>query len=263
MTFGMIYQYSEKFMLPLSHDEVVHGKCSLLGKMPGDCWQQFANLRAYYGYMWGYPGKKLLFMGNEFAQGREWNYQESLDWFLLNDEHGGWHKGVLNWVRDLNRIYRQYPALYQQDYDPAGFEWLVVDDAEQSVFAFERKAKDGSSIIVVSNFTPIPRDNYRFGVYEDAIYKEILNSDSAYYMGSNLGNFGDIVCEEIESHGKPYSISLTIPPLATIFIVKESKPQAVKKVKKFAKVVKKAEEPKVEKNKAVKAKTESKAVKAK
>ncbi|MDO9834061.1 1,4-alpha-glucan branching protein GlgB [Glaesserella parasuis] len=263
MTFGMIYQYSEKFMLPLSHDEVVHGKCSLLGKMPGDCWQQFANLRAYYGYMWGYPGKKLLFMGNEFAQGREWNYQESLDWFLLNDEHGGWHKGMLNWVRDLNRIYRQYPALYQLDYDPAGFEWLVVDDAEQSVFAFERKAKEGESIIVVSNFTPIPRDNYRFGVHEDAEYKEILNSDSAYYMGSNLGNFGTIQCEEIESHGKPYSISLTIPPLATIFIVKEAKPQAVKKAKKSAKVVKKAEEPKVEKVKAVKAKTEGKAVKTK
>ncbi|WP_373766490.1 1,4-alpha-glucan branching protein GlgB [Glaesserella sp.] len=221
MTFGMIYQYSEKFMLPLSHDEVVHGKGSLLGKMPGDCWQQFANLRAYYGYMWGYPGKKLLFMGNEFAQGREWNYQESLDWFLLGDENGGWHKGVLNWVRDLNRLYTSTEALYELDYSPEGFEWLVVDDSEQSVFAFERKAKNGKSIIVISNFTPVPRHHYQIGVNSMGKYKEVLNSDSAYYMGSNVGNFGEILCEEIPKNNKPYSISLTLPPLATLFIIKE------------------------------------------
>ncbi|WGE88000.1 1,4-alpha-glucan branching protein GlgB [Actinobacillus equuli subsp. haemolyticus] len=225
MTFGMIYQYSEKFILPLSHDEVVHGKGSLIGKMPGDCWQKFANLRAYYGYMWGYPGKKLLFMGNEFAQGREWNFNESLDWFLLGEEGGNWHKGVLNWVRDLNRVYQQYPALYQLDHEPSGFEWAVVDDWQQSVFAFERKAKDGSSVIVVSNFTPIVRHNYRIGVAQDGIYKEILNSDAAYYAGSNVGNYGEILCEEEPSHGKPYSLSVSLPPLATIFIVRTAKPE--------------------------------------
>ncbi|MDE8034881.1 1,4-alpha-glucan branching protein GlgB [Actinobacillus equuli subsp. equuli] len=225
MTFGMIYQYSEKFILPLSHDEVVHGKGSLIGKMPGDCWQKFANLRAYYGYMWGYPGKKLLFMGNEFAQGREWNFNESLDWFLLGEEGGNWHKGMLNWVRDLNRVYQQYPALYQLDHEPSGFEWLVVDDWQQSVFAFERKAKDGSSVIVVSNFTPIVRHNYRIGVAQDGIYKEMLNSDAAYYAGSNVGNYGEILCEEEPSHGKPYSLSVSLPPLATIFIVRTAKPE--------------------------------------
>ncbi|WP_018651741.1 1,4-alpha-glucan branching protein GlgB [Actinobacillus capsulatus] len=223
MTFGMIYQYSEKFILPLSHDEVVHGKGSLIGKMPGDSWQKFANLRAYYGYMWGYPGKKLLFMGNEFAQGREWNFNESLDWFLLGEEGGNWHKGMLNWVRDLNRVYQQYPAFYQLDHEPSGFEWLVVDDWQQSVFAFERKAKDGSSVIVISNFTPIVRHNYRVGVAQDGIYKEILNSDAAYYAGSNVGNYGEILCEEEPSHGKPYSLCVSLPPLATIFIVREAK----------------------------------------
>lgn len=222
MTFGMMYQYSEKFILPLSHDEVVHGKGSILGKMPGDCWQKFANLRAYYGYMWGYPGKKLLFMGNEFGQGREWNYHESLDWFLLGKEGGEWHKGVLNWVRDLNKAYQQYPALYQQDYDPQGFEWLVVDDHQHSVFVFERKAKDGSSVIVASNFTPIPRYDYRFGVAQGGSYQEILNSDSSHYQGSNIGNFGEILAEEVESHGKPCSLSITVPPLATIFIEKKA-----------------------------------------
>ncbi|WGE74540.1 1,4-alpha-glucan branching protein GlgB [Actinobacillus equuli] len=225
MTFGMIYQYSEKFILPLSHDEVVHGKGSLIGKMPGDCRQKFANLRAYYGYMWGYPGKKLLFMGNEFAQGREWNFNESLDWFLLGEEGGNWHKGMLNWVRDLNRVYQQYPALYQLDHEPSGFEWSVVDDWQQSVFAFERKAKDGSSVIVVSNFTPIVRHNYRIGVAQDGVYKEILNSDAAYYAGSNVGNYGEILCEEEPSHGKPYSLSVSLPPLATIFIVRTAKPE--------------------------------------
>lgn len=218
MTFGMVYQYSEKFMLPLSHDEVVHGKGSLLGKMPGDCWQQFANLRAYYGYMWGYPGKKLLFMGNEFAQGREWNFQESLDWYLLEEGYAGWHKGMQDWVKALNHLYINTPALYEQDYSPEGFEWLVVDDREQSVFAFERKAKDGSSIIVISNFTPIQRENYRFGVHRNASYQEVLNSDLNIYMGSGASNKDIIQTEEVSSHGKNYSISVTIPPLSTIFL---------------------------------------------
>ncbi|TCT17647.1 1,4-alpha-glucan branching enzyme [Bibersteinia trehalosi] len=221
MTFGMVYQYSEQFMLPLSHDEVVHGKYSLLGKMPGDCWQQFANLRAYYGYMWGYPGKKLLFMGNEFAQGREWNFQESLDWFLLDKGYGGWHIGMQDWVKALNHLYQQTPALYELDYSPEGFEWLVVDDAEQSVFVFERKAKDGSSIIVISNFTAVVRENYRFGVHAPAKYREILNSDKEQYMGSGVENHALITTEEIASHGKNYSISVTLPPLSTIFLRKE------------------------------------------
>lgn len=220
MTFGMMYHYSERFLLPLSHDEVVHGKGSLLAKMPGDCWQQFANLRAYYGYMWGHPGKKLLFMGNEFAQGREWNYGESLDWFLLDEGYGGWHNGVQNWVRDLNHFYRSTPAMHARDYDPSGFEWLVVDDAEQSVLAFMRKADDGHDVIVICNFTPVPRHGYRIGVHEDGEYREALNSDAACYLGSNMGNGGQIIADHIPSHGKPYSLNLTLPPLSTLFLVK-------------------------------------------
>lgn len=223
MTFGMVYQYSEKFMLPLSHDEVVHGKCSMLGKMPGDCWQKFANLRAYYGYMWGYPGKKLLFMGNEFAQGREWNFHESLDWYLLEEGYGGWHKGMQSWVKALNQLYQTTPALYEQDYSPNGFEWRVVDDAEQSIFVFERYAKNGDSVIVISNFAPVKRENYRFGVAENVAYHEVLTSDLTEYMGSGEVQNGTVQAEKIASHGKAYSLSLTIPPLATLFLVKEAK----------------------------------------
>ncbi|QGF33819.1 1,4-alpha-glucan branching protein GlgB [Pasteurella multocida] len=219
MTFGMVYQYSENFVLPLSHDEVVHGKCSLLGKMPGDAWQKFANLRAYYGYMWGYPGKKLLFMGNEFAQGREWNYQESLDWFLLEEEHGGrWHQGVQLLVKDLNHIYQQHASLFELDGSPEGFDWLVVDDRQNSVFAFERRSKDGERIIVVSNFTPVPRHDYRFGVNMAGNYVEILNTDSAFYQGSNVGNYGEVGSEAIPSHARAQSICVSIPPLATIYL---------------------------------------------
>ena len=219
MTFGMMYQYSENFVLPLSHDEVVHGKYSLLDKMPGDAWQKFANLRAYYGYMWGHPGKKLLFMGNEFAQGREWNYEESLDWFLLDENiGGGWHKGVLKLVKDLNHIYRENSPLFELDYSPEGFDWLVVDDAANSVFAFERCSSNGERIIVISNFTPVPRHNYRIGVNVAGTYEEILNTDSMYYQGSNVGNFGYVTTEEIESHGRENSISISIPPLATVYL---------------------------------------------
>lgn len=219
MTFGMMYQYSENFVLPLSHDEVVHGKYSILDKMPGDAWQKFANLRAYYGYMWGHPGKKLLFMGNEFAQGREWNYEESLDWFLLDENiGGGWHKGVLKLVKDLNHIYRENSPLFELDYSPEGFDWLVVDDAANSVFAFERRSSNGECIIVISNFTPVPRHNYRIGVNVAGTYEEILNTDSMYYQGSNVGNFGYVTSEEIESHGRENSISISIPPLATVYL---------------------------------------------
>ena len=219
MTFGMVYQYSENFVLPLSHDEVVHGKCSLIGKMPGDAWQKFANLRAYYGYMWGYPGKKLLFMGNEFAQGREWNYRESLDWFLLDESIGGrWHIGMQQLVKDLNKIYRENAPLFELDSDPQGFDWLVVDDAQNSVFAFERCSSKGERIIVISNFTPVPRHDYRMGVNVAGQYHEILNTDSAFYEGSNLGNCGSVESETIPSHGRDHSISVSIPPLATLYL---------------------------------------------
>ena len=219
MTFGMVYQYSENFVLPLSHDEVVHGKCSLIGKMPGDAWQKFANLRAYYGYMWGHPGKKLLFMGNEFAQGREWNYRESLDWFLLDESiGGGWHIGMQKLVKDLNKIYRENAPLFELDSDPQGFDWLVVDDAQNSVFAFERRSRKGERIIVISNFTPVPRHDYRMGVNVAGQYHEILNTDSSFYEGSNLGNCGAVESEAIPSHGRDHSISVSIPPLATLYL---------------------------------------------
>ena len=219
MTFGMVYQYSENFVLPLSHDEVVHGKCSLIGKMPGDAWQKFANLRAYYGYMWGHPGKKLLFMGNEFAQGREWNYRESLDWFLLDESIGGrWHIGMQQLVKDLNKIYRENAPLFELDSDPQGFDWLVVDDAQNSVFAFERRSRKGERIIVISNFTPVPRHDYRIGVNVAGQYHEILNTDSSFYEGSNLGNCGAVESEAISSHGRDHSISVSIPPLATLYL---------------------------------------------
>ena len=217
MTFGMMYQYSENFVLPLSHDEVVHGKRSLLGRMPGDCWQQFANLRAYYGFMYGFPGKKLLFMGSEFAQGREWNYNEGLDWFLLEQE-GGWHKGVQDFVRELNHIYKDTAPLYQLDQWPKGFEWLVADDGNNSVFVFERRDREGNRVIVISNFTPVVREGYRFGVNSAGEYREILNSDDLHYKGSGVSAGATVETEEVWSHGKPNSLSVTVPPLATVYL---------------------------------------------
>ena len=217
MTFGMMYQYSENFVLPLSHDEVVHGKRSLLGRMPGDCWQQFANLRAYYGFMYGFPGKKLLFMGSEFAQGREWNYNEGLDWFLLEQE-GGWHKGVQDFVRELNHVYKDTAPLYQLDQWPEGFEWLVADDGNNSVFVFERRDREGNRVIVISNFTPVVREGYRFGVNSAGEYREILNSDDLRYKGSGVSAGATVETEEVWSHGKPNSLSVTVPPLATVYL---------------------------------------------
>ena len=217
MTFGMMYQYSENFVLPLSHDEVVHGKRSLLGRMPGDCWQQFANLRAYYGFMYGFPGKKLLFMGSEFAQGREWNYNEGLDWFLLEQE-GGWHKGVQDFVRELNHVYKDTAPLYQLDQWPEGFEWLVADDGNNSVFVFERRDREGNRVIVISNFTPVVREGYRFGVNSAGEYREILNSDDLHYKGSGVSACATVETEEVWSHGKPNSLSVTVPPLATVYL---------------------------------------------
>jgi 1,4-alpha-glucan branching enzyme len=217
LTFGLLYAFSENFILPLSHDEVVHGKGSLIGKMPGDQWQRFANLRAYYGFMWGHPGKKLLFMGGEFAQEREWDHDTSLDWHLLDES---FHKGVQNLIRDLNQAYRAVPALHQCDCEARGFEWLVADDRDNSVIAWARRGDDESSLaIVVSNFTPVPREAYRIGVPLPGFYREAVNTDGALYGGTNMGNLGGVMAEDTPSHGKPCSLTLTIPPLATLILV--------------------------------------------
>ena len=220
MTFGVLYAYSENFILPLSHDEVVHGKKSLIDKMPGDAWQKFANLRAYYGFMWAHPGKKLLFMGCEFAQGREWNFNASLDWHLL-DNPEGWHRGVQHLVRDLNLTYKANAPLYELDFNPRGFEWLVVDDHENSIFAFARRDENAGEVIVISNFTPVPRYDYRIGISRPGVYREILNTDSHFYHGSNVGNAGDVHSENISQHQREHSLSVTIPPLATIYLRRE------------------------------------------
>lgn len=220
MTFGMLYNYTENFVLPLSHDEVVHGKKSILDRMPGDAWQKFANLRAYYGWMFGFPGKKLLFMGNEFAQGKEWNHDTSLDWHLLEGEDN-WHNGVQRLVRDLNHTYQAQTPLHQLDFDPAGFEWLVVDDFDNSVFVFVRRDRDGNELIVASNFTPVPRYGYRFGVSGAGRWREVLNTDSGHYHGGNNGNLGVVSTDDWGSHNRSHSLSLTLPALSTIWLVRE------------------------------------------
>ena len=215
MTFGLLYAFNENFILPLSHDEVVHGKGTILGRMPGDAWQKFANLRAYYAFMWGHPGKKLLFMGQEFGQGEEWNADRSLDWHLLDS---GWHKGVQTLVKDMNALYRDEPALHQRDCDGAGFEWLESNDAEASVLAWLRKGRDGTApILVICNFTPTPREGYRLGLPASGRWREILNTDAAAYGGSGMGNLGMVLSEEVASHGRPYSARVTLPPLATVW----------------------------------------------
>ena len=215
LTFGLVYAFSENFVLPLSHDEVVHGKGSLINKMPGDRWQRFANLRAYYGMMWGHPGKKLLFMGGEFAQEREWNFDAGLDWHLLEQPE---HQGMHRLIGDLNALYRHNPALHRMDCMPEGFEWVSLDDADQSVIAFIRT--DGQQrILVVCNFTPVPREGYRLGVTPGTAWKEILNTDAAIYGGSGMGNAGATRVSEPESaHGQDASITLTLPPLATVYL---------------------------------------------
>ena len=215
MTFGMVYAYSERFVLPLSHDEVVHGKGSLLGKMPGDRWQRFANLRAYFGFMWAHPGKKLMFMGGEFAQMAEFDHDTSPHWHLLDDPL---HHGVQKLVRDLNQLYAEEPALHALDSDPAGFSWLVGDDADNSVFAFRRTDGQGREVIAISNFTPVPRIGYRLGMPRAGRWVEVLNTDASFYGGSNVGNGGLIHTEDIASHGRPQSAALILPPLATIVL---------------------------------------------
>jgi len=212
LTFSMWYFYHENFILSLSHDEVVHGKGSLINKMPGDWWQKFANLRLLFTYMWCHPGKKLLFMGGEWAQWEEWNHDKGLDWDLLNFPT---HKGVQRLVRDLNRIYTTNPALYELDYDPRGFEWIDFSDYEQSVISFLRKDSSKKNILLcVFNFTPVVRYDYRVGVPYGGFWEEILNSDSEYYCGSGVGNMGGLEAENIPWHNRPYSLNLTLPPLA-------------------------------------------------
>jgi 1,4-alpha-glucan branching enzyme len=214
LTFGLLYAFSENFVLPLSHDEVVHGKGSLIGKMPGDEWQKFANLRAYFGFMWTHPGKKLLFMGGEFGQWREWNHDTSLDWHLSDQPR---HRGLQSLVRDLNWLYRELPALHEQDVEPAGFEWIDASDTQQSVVSYLRKAKNPDRFaVVVCNFTPVPRQDYRIGVPSAGFYKERINTDADLYGGSGMGNLGGVHAEPIATHGRPWSLRLTLPPLATL-----------------------------------------------
>ena len=217
LTFSMVYAFSENFVLPLSHDEVVHGKGSLLSKMPGDRWQQFANLRALYGYMWAHPGKQLLFMGGELAQTREWDHDSSLDWQLLDDPQ---HAGVLALVTDLNHRYRAEPALWELDSEPRGFVWLEANDADHNVVAFARRSADGRRwLACVSNLSPVPRHGYRVGLPDRGPWLEILNTDSRHYGGSDVGNGGIVRTEPVPWHGQACSAPLELPPLATIWLV--------------------------------------------
>jgi 1,4-alpha-glucan branching enzyme len=216
ITFGLLYAFHENFVLVLSHDEVVHGKKALLDKMPGDDWQRFANLRALYGYMYGHPGKNMLFMGGEFGQWWEWNHDDSLQWHLCQNEP---HVGLQRYVRDLNWLYRNEPALYEVDYDWTGFQWIDINDTENSVISFLRKARDSNNhVVCVCNFTPIPRHGYRIGVPSLGHYGELLNSDAETYGGSNVGNGGGVMAEPISTHGFPNSIVLTLPPLSVLYL---------------------------------------------
>jgi 1,4-alpha-glucan branching enzyme len=216
LTFGLIYAFNENFVLPLSHDEVVHGKGSLIDKMPGDEWRKFANLRAYYGFMYAHPGKSLLFMGGELAQNREWNHDTQLDWDLLQDPKNA---GIQRLVKDLNAVYAGTPALYEVDFEEAGFEWIEGGDSEQSVVSFLRRAKDPNDhVLVVCNFTPVVREDCRVGVPGEATYEEALNTDANEYGGSGVTNTGPVSSENISSNGREYSVELTLPPLAVTIL---------------------------------------------
>jgi 1,4-alpha-glucan branching enzyme len=216
LTFRMLYAFHENFVLPLSHDEVVYGKGSLLGKMSGDDWQKFANLRALYGYMYAQPAKKLLFMGGEFGQWREWSHDGSLDWDLVDYPL---HSGVQQWIRDLNRLYRSEPALHELDCEPAGFEWIDCGDAESSVVSLIRKGKSTANLVLmVCNFTPVPRQEYRIGAPHGGFWREALNSDATEYGGSGMGNRGGMDADPWPQHGRPFSLALTLPPLSVLFL---------------------------------------------
>jgi 1,4-alpha-glucan branching enzyme len=220
LTFSLVYAFSENFILPLSHDEVVHGKGSMYNKMPGDRWQKLANLRALYAYMWGHPGKKLLFMGCEFAQESEWSHERSLDWHLLENPE---HAGIQSLVRDLNRVYRERPAMWEIDDSDRGFYWLEPNDAANNVVAFCRSGEDPvrDVVAVVCNLSPVPRENYRLGLPQAGRWVEAVNTDSSYYGGSNTGNLGGILAEETGWGGQPFSAELTLPPLSVLWLVPE------------------------------------------
>jgi len=216
LTFRMLYGFTENFVLPLSHDEVVHGKGSLIAKMAGDEWQKFANLRLLFGYMFAQPGKKLLFMGDDFGQEREWGHDMSLEWHVLQYP---FHSGMLSWVEQLNRLYASEPALHELDTDPQGFEWIDCNDSVASTISLLRKGKSSKQqVVVVCNFTPVPRIGYRLGVPAGGFWRELLNSDAKEYGGSGMGNLGGVMAEKQEVHGRPYSLNLTLPPLAVIFL---------------------------------------------
>jgi 1,4-alpha-glucan branching enzyme len=220
LTFRMLYAFHENFVLPLSHDEVVFGKRSLLGKMPGDDWQKFANLRALFGYMYAQPGKKLLFMGGEFGQWNEWTHDASLDWHLLSAAP---HAGLQRWVADLNRFYRGEPALFEMDCDPHGFEWIDCSDADSSIVSLIRRAKtSGDIVLAIANFTPVPRQNYRIGAPRGGFWHEALNSDATLYGGSGQGNLGGVEASPVGLHGRPCSLTLIVPPLAVMFLKSSS-----------------------------------------
>lgn len=215
MTFPMVYAFSERYVLPISHDEVVHGKGSLLGKMPGDEWQQFANLRAYLATMWTQPGKKLLFMGCEFGQWREWNHDRELDWSLLGESR---HAGIRQMLADLNRLYAELPSLHQCDSNPHGFTWVISNDESNCVFAWLRLSATGEPVLAVANMTPMPRHEYRLGVPRPGYWEEIFNSDAEHYGGSNLGNLGQLLADDAPLHGQTASLSMTLPPLAVVLM---------------------------------------------
>ncbi len=215
LTFSLYYAFTENFLLSLSHDEVVHGKGSLFGRMPGDDWQKFANLRLLLGYMFGHPGKKLIFMGGEFGQWAEWNYEQGLDWHILQYSV---HQGIQNWVRELNRVYKSEPALYRKDFTWEGFEWIDFNDWENSVLSFMRKGLLGEDLVIVCNFTPVPRYQYKIGVPQGGYWSEILNSDAKDYGGSGLDNLGRVEAVPHPAHGRDFSLSLTLPPLSVLFL---------------------------------------------
>ena len=219
LTFSIWYAFTERYILPLSHDEVVHEKSALIGKMPGDEWQKRANLRLLFGYMFTHPGKKLLFMGGEFGQWSEWSHETGLEWHLL--EYAP-HQGILRWVADLNRLYRREPALHERDADPAGFEWVDFSDVEKSVVSYLRRGRSADDVVLVAcNFTPVPRYNYRVGIPFGGFWKEVLNSDATEYGGSGVGNLGGVEAEQVPAHGRPWSLPLTLPPLAAVVFTPE------------------------------------------
>jgi 1,4-alpha-glucan branching enzyme len=224
LTFSLMYAFSENFILPLSHDEVVHGKGTIYSRMPGDHWQKLANVRALYAYQWAHPGKQLLFMGQEFAQPTEWNAERSLDWHVLDERDDSGrptYGGVQALVRDLNFAYRDEPALWERDGDPEGFAWIEANDAENSVVAFMRRAKDGRPLVCVMNLTPVPRESYRVGLPSGGRWREVINTDAEQYGGSGVGNFGGVDAEDLPWHGQAHSAAMALPPLGVLWFAPE------------------------------------------